>query len=122
MINELKGKTLHGAEILDVSYGRAEVPEEILEMGRKFGHEPNAATGLWFRSIFKVKGKIYLADLRWAPDAGNECMIFRCDKDGSVIESGRSYYSRRGIPLTIHSILKCIDDFAKDGGGEPYVG
>lgn len=49
MIEELKGKTLHGAEILDVSYGREEVPEEIQDMGRKFGHEPNTSTGLWFR-------------------------------------------------------------------------
>ncbi len=116
MIEELKGKTLHGAEILDVSYGREEVPKEIQDMGRKLGHEPNAATGLWFRAISKVKGKLYLADLRWAPDAGNECMIFRCDKDGNVIESGRSYYSRCGLPLLIHSLLKCIDEFAKDGG------
>lgn len=114
MIDELKGKTLHGAEILDVSYGRAEVPEEIQEMGRKFGHKPKPSTGLWYRGIAKVKGKLYLADLRWIPDAGNECMIFRCDKDGNVLESGRSYYSRRGIPLTTHSLLKCIDDFAKE--------
>lgn len=121
MIEELKGKTLHGAEILDVSYGREEVPEEIQDMGRKFGHEPNTSMGLWLRAISKVKGKSYLADLRWTPDAGNECMIFRCDKDGNVVESGRSYYSRRGLPLTTHSILKCIDDFAKDGGGTPCL-
>lgn len=114
MIDEIKGKTLHGAEIFDVRHGREKVPQEIQDMGRKFGHEPNAATGLWFRSIFKVKGKIYLADLRWAPDAGNECMIFRCDKDGNVIESGRSYYSRRGLPLTLHSLLKCVDEFARE--------
>lgn len=42
-------------------------------------------------------------------------MIFRCDKDGNVLESGRSYYSRRGIPLAIASLIKCIDDFAKEG-------
>lgn len=117
MIEELKDKTLHGAEVLDVSYGREEVPQEIQDMGRKFGYEPNTSTGLWFQVICKVKGKSYLADLRWTPDAGNECMIFRCDKDGSVIESGRSYYSRRGIPLSPRSLIKCIDDFAKDGGG-----
>lgn len=58
----------------------------------------------------KVKGKTYLADLRWTPDEGNECMILRFTK------GGRSYYSRRGIPLTLHSLLKCIDEFAKDGG------
>ena len=108
MIEELKGKTLHGAEILDVSYGREEVPEEIQNMGRKFGHEPNTSTGLWFQESVKVKGKTYLADLRWTPDEGNECMILRF--------TGRSYYSRRGIPLTLHSLLKCIDEFAKDGG------
>ena len=116
MIEELKGKTLHGAEIFDIRHGREEVPEEIKNMGRKFGHEPNTSTGLWFQASCKVKGKTYLADLRWTPDEGNECMIFR------FIESGRSYYSRRGIPLTIHSLLKCVDDFAKDGGGTPYVG
>lgn len=122
MIEELKGKTLHGAEILDVSYGREEVPEEIQNMGRKFGHEPDGYTGIWYRGIAKVKGKLYLADLRWTPDAGNECKIFRCDKDGNIIESGKSYYSKRGIPLAPRSLIKCIDDFAKDGGGEPYVG
>lgn len=120
MIDELKGKTLHGAEILDVSYGRAEVPEEIQEMVRKFWHKPNPSTGLWYRCIAKVKDKSYLADLRWTPDAGTECMIFRCDKDGNVLESGRSYYSRRGIPLSLRILIKCIDDFAKgeqDGQG-----
>lgn len=115
MINELKGKTLHGAEIFDVRHGREEVPEEIQDMGRKFGHEPNTSTGLWFQASVKVKGKTYLADLRWTPDEGNECMIFRCDKDGNILESGRSYYSRRDIPLTTHGLLKCIDDFAKEG-------
>ena len=45
-------------------------------------------------------------------------MIFRCDKDGNVLESGRSYYSRRGIPLTTHSLIKCIDDFAKEEQNE----
>lgn len=114
MIDELKGKTLHGAEILDVSYGREEVPQEIQDMGRKLGHEPNTSTGLWFRVISKVNGKRYLADLRWTPDAGNECMIFKCNKNGTVrIWGATSCYSKRGIPLTMHSILKCIDDFAK---------
>lgn len=113
MINGLTGKTLHGAEILKTWYSWTEIPEEILEMGQKFGHEPNTSTGLYFRAITQVKGKSYLADLRWTPDAGNECMIFRCDKDGNVLESGRSYYSRRDVPLTLHSLLKCIDDFAK---------
>lgn len=117
MIEELKGKTLHGAEIFDVRYGREEVPEEIKNMGRKFGHEPNTSTGLWYQASCKVKGKTYLADLRWTPDEGNECMIFKCNKNGTVrIWGATSCYSRRGIPLTTHSILKCIDDFAKDGG------
>lgn len=115
MIDELKGKTLHGAEILDVSCGRAGIPKEILERGRKFGYAPDHYTSFWYRGIAKVKGKLYLADLRWTLDAGIECMIFRCDKDGNVLESGRSYYSRRGIPLTTHGLLKCIDDFAKEG-------
>lgn len=109
MIEELKGKTLHGAEIFDVRYGREEVPQEIQDMGRKFGHEPNTSTGFWFQASCKVRGKTYLADLRWTPVEGNECMIFR------FIEGGRPYYIRRGIPLTMHSILKCIDDFAKEG-------
>lgn len=115
MINGITGKTLHGAEILKSWYSWTDFPEEILEMGRKFGHEPDGYTGIWYRGIAKVKGKLYLADLRWTPDAGNECMIFRCNKDGKVIESGRSYYSRRGIPLAIASLIKCIDDFAKEG-------
>lgn len=110
MIEELKGKTLHGAEIFDVRHGREEVPQEIQDMGRKFGHEPDTSTGLWFQASCKVNGKTYLADLRWTPDEGNECMILRFTK------GGRSYYSRRGIPLTLHSLLKCIDEFAKDGG------
>lgn len=63
MIDGLKGKTLHGAEILDVSYGREEVPEAIQNMGRKLGHEPNTSTGLWFQASCKVKGKTYLAEV-----------------------------------------------------------
>lgn len=118
MINGITGKTLHGAEVLKHWYAYTEIPEEILEMGRKFGHDPDNSTGIWYRGIANVKGKLYLADLRWTPDAGNECMIFRCDKDGNVLESGRSYYSRRDIPLSPRSLIMCIDDFAKEEQNE----
>nr|DAL57008.1 MAG TPA_asm: hypothetical protein [Bacteriophage sp.] len=114
MIEELKGKTLHGAEILDVSYGREEVPEEIQDMGRKFGHEPNTSTGLWFRAISKVKGKSYLADLRWTPDAGNECMIFYSDACGNV-RSGKDVFSRSGLEImSVNVFLSLVAEWAKE--------
>lgn len=117
-IPKYRGKKIGRLEIVDMWGGHQDVPEKMLALGRRFGHEPGAYIGDFLIAYLLVGRQNYKADLRWTPDAGCEFMVFKCDLNGHV-SSGRSYYEGHRYPnVTLPTFLWYINDFAKGGGKE----
>lgn len=114
-VEEYRGRKMRcGVEIIDMFHGRVPVPDELLEIGKKFGHEPDVWTGGHITAILRFKGKIYKADQRWTPDEGQEFMIFKSDVCGNVT-SGRSLFSRGLLGrLDAGLFLTLIAEWAKE--------
>lgn len=113
-IPQYRGKKIGRLEIVDMRVGHYDVPDEVLALGRRFGHEPGAYIGDSLTAQLLVGRQNYKADLRWTPDAGYEFMVFKCDLNGHVT-SGRSYYEGHRYPnVTLPSFLWYINDFAKE--------
>ena len=113
-IPQYRGKKIGGLEIVDMWGGHQEVPEKMLALGRRFGHEPGAYIGDFLTAQLLVGRQYYKADLRWTPDAGYEFMVFKCDLNVHV-SSGRSYYEGHRYPnVTFSTFLWYISDFAKE--------
>lgn len=113
-IPQYRGKKIECLEIVDMWGGHQEVPEEMLTLGRRFGHEPGAYIGDFLTAQLLLGRQNYKADLRWTPDAGYEFMAFKCDLNGRV-SSGRSYYEGHRYPnVTLPTFLWYINDFAKE--------
>lgn len=55
----------------------------------------------------------YWFDLRDTPDAGTECMAFRCNAKGRVT-NWHELYCRRGLPVSSESLMGCIREFAEE--------
>mgnify|MGYP001313475870 FL=1 len=113
-ILKYRGKKIGCLEIVDMWGGHQDVPEKMLALGRRFGHEPGAYAGDFLTAQLLAGRQHYKADLRWTPDAGYECMVFKCDSNGRV-SSGRSYYEGHRYPnVTIPTFLWYINDFVKE--------
>ena len=111
---QYRGKKIGRLEIVDMWGGHQDVPDEVLALGCRFGHEPDVYTGDFLTAQLLVGRQNYKADLRWTPDAGYEFMIFKCDLNGHV-SSGRSYYEGHRYPnVTLPTFLWYINDFAKE--------
>lgn len=63
-----------------------------------------------FSQMVFFDGTLYLLDMRYTPDAGNECMAFRCDADGNVL-SWDDVWVKHGMPLTQKEMNKCCSEF-----------
>lgn len=48
-----------------------------------------------YRCVFLHGNQWYYADLCFVLYAGNECMIFKCTKDGKVTDWGEQYCNRK---------------------------
>lgn len=113
-IPQYRGKKIGRLEIVDMWGGHQDVPEKMLALGRRFGHEPGAYIGDFLIAYLLVGRQHYKADLRWTPDAGYEFMVFKCDLNGHV-SSGRSCYEGHRYPnVTLSTFLWYISDFAKE--------
>lgn len=64
-----------------------------------------------FSQMVFFDGTLYLLDMRYTPDAGNECMAFRCDADGNVL-SWDDVWVKHGMPLTQKEMNKCCSEFS----------
>lgn len=112
-IPQYRGKKIGRMEIADMWGGHYDAPDEMLARGRWFRHELGAYIGDFLTAQLLVGRQNYKADLRWTPDAGYECMVFKCDRNGHVT-SGRSYYEGHRYPnVTLPTFLWYINDFAK---------
>ena len=113
-ISMYRGKKIGRLDIVDMWGGHQDVPDEVLALGCRFGHEPDVYTGDFLTAQLLVGRQNYKADLRWTPDAGYEFMIFKCDLNGHV-SSGRSCYEGHRYPnVTLPTFLWYINDFAKE--------
>lgn len=113
-IPQYRGKKIGRLEIVDMWGGHQDVPDEVLALGRRFGHDPGVYIGDFLTAQLLVGRQNYKADLRWTPDAGYEFMIFKCDRNGHVT-AGRSYYEGHRYPnVTLPTFLWYIRDFAKE--------
>ena len=65
---------------------------------------------MFFRNFVQINGDYYMLDMRFTPDAGNECMAFYCNRQGEVT-SGLEAWSKRGMRLTRSEFNKCKHDF-----------
>ena len=63
-----------------------------------------------FSQMVFFDGTLYLLDMRYTPDSGNECMAFRCDADGNVLSWG-DVWVKHGMPLTQKEMNKCCSEF-----------
>ena len=70
----------------------------------------NMRTGGYY-CYFMIGEDEYYADLCITPDHGNECMIFKAEK-GKVVD-WEELYVRQGIPITIQSLVQCVEEFSK---------
>ena len=113
-IPQYRGKKIGRLEIVDMWGGHQDVPDEVLALGRRFGHEPDVYIGDFLTAQLLLGRQNYKADLRWTPDAGYEFMVFKCDLNGHV-SSGRSCYEGPRYPnVTLPTFLWYINDFAKE--------
>lgn len=113
-IPQYRGTKIGRLEIVDMWGGHYDVPDEVLALGRLFGHEPGVYIGDFLTAQLLVGRQNYKADLRWTPDAGYEFIVFKCDRNGHVT-SGRSYYEGHRYPnVTPSTFLWYISDFAKE--------
>lgn len=113
-IPQYRGRKIGRLEIVDMWGGHQDVPDEVLALGRRFGHDPGVYIGDFLTAQLLVGRQNYKADLRWTPDAGYEFMIFKCDLKGHV-SSGRSCYEGHRYPnVTLPTFLWYINDFAKE--------
>lgn len=65
---------------------------------------------IFFRDFVRVKGTWYMLDMRFTPDAGNECMAFLCARPGEP-RNGNDVWSQRGMPLTEQAFKACRKEF-----------
>ena len=65
---------------------------------------------IWFREFVKVNHKIYMLDMRWTPDAGTECMAFRCSRRGEPFYR-YDVCQKNGMNLTRREFEKCKKEF-----------
>lgn len=76
-ISMYRGKKIGRLEIVDMWIGHYDVPDEVLALGRRFGHEPGVYIGDFLTAQLLVGRQNYKADMRWTPDAGYEFMVFK---------------------------------------------
>lgn len=69
-IPQYRGKKIGRLEIVDMWGGHQDVPDEVLALGRRFGHDPGVYIGDFLTAQLLVGRQNYKADLRWTPDAG----------------------------------------------------
>lgn len=110
-----RGKKLApGLEIVALTEDRWEPSEEYLELGRRFGHEPDSGVRTGLTATVLAKGKTYKADMRWTPDAGYEFMVFKSNADGYVA-SGKDVYCRSNcLGVNLQSFLGYLMDFFEE--------
>lgn len=90
-------------------------PEPIYEKNlftdfKKMEGEMARFGDIFFRDFVQINGDYYMLDMRFTPDAGNECMAFYCNRQGEVI-SGLEAWSKRGMRLTRSEFNKCKREF-----------
>lgn len=111
------GREFDGGTIIELIHGYKALPQDILDMGRQFGQEPDGQTGSYITAIFRLtKGGTYKADLRWTPDAGNEVMIFRSDIDGHT-RSGKDLYAAKCEHIMVPIFLGHLKNFVEEMTG-----
>lgn len=69
-----------------------------------------------YSKVFCINDKYYYADIVKTYDCGNECMIFKCTKNG-VVRKWDDLYCKRGLDVTEKNLLACIDEFSKNAEG-----
>lgn len=72
----------------------------------QFGRRNPAITGL-----FQKDNEWFVADLAVVPYFGNECMIFRSDKDGHVESYIEQYCDRNSDRINEDNLRRCIEEF-----------
>lgn len=106
------GREFDGGTIIELIHGYKALPQDILDMGRQFGQEPDGQTGSYITAIFRLtKGGTYKADLRWTPDAGYELMVFHSDENGHL-KSGKDLYSARLGYMSVPGFMYHLKRFA----------
>lgn len=60
--------------------------------------------------VFEHDGKWYWADLKPVRFVGNECMIFRANRKGEVID-WLEVYCKRNIDVNEEQLMACVQDF-----------